>query len=100
MREIGRELSQKTFNAMHRMYCKIKRGRCQECDLRLYCYLSPQERTDKLMENVIDFMEEVSMGEKVQEIQGEETACPLKMDFSGAVGYEEIYKIKKARRKK
>lgn len=97
---MGRELSQKTFNAMHRMYCKIKRGQCQECDLRLYCYLSPQERTDKLMENVIDFMQEVSAGDKVHGIQGEETACPLKMDFSGAVGYEEIYKIKKARQKK
>jgi hypothetical protein len=43
------------FNKAVSRHCKESGGDCCNCDLRLYCYLSPSERPDELVSLVIDF---------------------------------------------
>lgn len=91
------KLSQVRFNNMHRQYCNEKQGDCQNCNLRVYCFTSPRERTDALMVNVIQFiLEELNPEVNVHALpdyyNSVKMACPMELHFKGAVGYENIFK--------
>ena len=91
------KLSQVKFNNMHRAYCEAKKNDCTNCPLRVYCFISPRERTDQLMIDVIQFMlEELNPDVDVNTLPDFYTSvkmvCPAEIHFKGAVGYEQIFK--------
>lgn len=90
-------LSQVRFNNMHRQYCELQGGQCEKCNLRVYCFTAPRERTDSLMEMIIFFiLEELNPDVDVNTLPDYYSTikafCPARLHFKGAVGYEEIFK--------
>lgn len=71
----------------------IQAGDCTKCCLRLYCYTPPCERTDSMMEKVIDFLD-ISHNRKEFHNHSDHCSdvrqmpCPCDLDMKNALGYE------------
>ena len=79
-------MKQIDFERAIKRHCVERKAECPQCDLRLYCYTPPCERNDSLVKSVIQFFEQDNDRYVALEHSLE---CPMKMDFRGAVGYEE-----------
>lgn len=79
-------MKQIDFERALKRHCIKHRCDCTECDLRLYCYIPPIERTDAMLKEVINFLEQDADEYAALE---HHPGCPLEIRFEGAVGYKE-----------
>lgn len=79
-------MKQIDFERALKRHC-IKHGaECGNCDLRLYCFTPPCERTDAMMLSVIEYLRQDTDEYVALQHQPD---CPLEIRFEGAVGYKE-----------
>lgn len=79
-------MKQIDFERALKRHCIKHRAICAECDLRMYCYVPPIERTDAMMMQVIKFLDQDA--DEYAAMQ-HRSGCPLEIRFEGAVGYKE-----------
>ena len=87
-------MKQIDFHRAIKQHC-IQAGDCTKCCLRLYCYTPPCERTDSMMQKVIDFFEADNLNSRKEchnhsdhYIGVRQMECPCNVDMSTAIGYE------------
>lgn len=73
--------------------CVERSADCTACDLRLFCYTPPCERTDEMMELVTEILTSQQSRTESQNHSdhrngGPRLPCPCEMDMSSAPGYE------------
>lgn len=80
------------FNKAVSQHCKEVNGDCCNCDLRLYCYLSPSERPEELVSLVISFLHN-STESQTHYIHHSAASypCICDMDMSTALGAEVLH---------
>lgn len=82
-------MQQIEFYRALKQYCRDKQGNCKECCFRLYCYTPPGERSDDMMNQVIQYLsEKVFISNQPDHYIINNRPCPLKMDMKGAIGYD------------
>lgn len=89
-------MDQITFYRNLKQHCTDQNAECTKCCLRLYCYTPPCERTDAMMEKVIEFLVETQNNrnghsqnhEKDHYTCRHQPECPCNMDMSSAIGCE------------
>lgn len=75
------------FNRAVSQHCKDSGGDCCKCDLRLYCYLSPSERSDEMVSLVISFLHNCTESQNhCTHHSAASFPCIDDMDMSTAIG--------------
>jgi len=86
-------MKQIDFYRALKSHCIAENADCTKCCMRLYCYTPPCERTDSMMEKVIEFLNiehshTESQDQKDRYICSHVPDCPCDIDMSTAIGYE------------
>lgn len=77
------------FNKQFGQYCKDKKGDCENCDMRLYCYLSPSERPQELISLVLSILHNHSGNQNhYSHHSAASYPCICNADMSNAPGCE------------
>ena len=86
-------MKQIAFYRALKQHCINEKADCTKCCMRLYCYTPPCERTDSMMEKVIEFLE-IQNNHTESENHSDrykcvhQPPCPCNVDMSTALGYE------------
>lgn len=84
-------MKQIEFYRAIKQHCIQKKADCVKCCLRLYCYTPPCERTDSMMEKVIDFLDIPNSHTDYHNhsdhyICVHQPPCPCDLDMNNAIG--------------
>lgn len=83
---------QMDFHRELKQHCINEKAECEKCCMRLYCYTPPCERTDFMMQEVIEYLNiENNRMEDCNHLdhynKNHLKKCPCSMDMSSALGY-------------
>ena len=83
------------FHRAMKAHCTAAEVDCENCCMRLYCYTPPCERTEGMMEMVMEFLNQDNLRNRSVPDEGSDhhTAahqmpCPCNLDMSSALGCE------------
>ncbi len=82
-------MNQIDFYRALKQYCINKQADCTQCCLRLYCYTPPCTRTDDMMAQVIQYLDEhtgMDYSAHQDHYSVCERPCVLNLNMSGALG--------------